>query len=208
MRLLWIRHGQTPANLAGLLDTAAPGEDLTAEGRRQAAALPELLAGERIDALFASTLARAVATAEPLASARGLRPRLRDGLRELAAGELEGRGDAAAVGTYRRVACDWARGRTEVRMPGGESGAEALGRLDAVVAEAAAAGSAVAVVGHGSAIRVWTAVRAVNVSVEFVLAHEVPNGGVVALEGEPGRGWRAVSWAGAPFGDAPVAVSG
>ncbi|TDC12886.1 histidine phosphatase family protein, partial [Streptomyces sp. 8K308] len=193
MRLLWIRHGQTPANVAGLLDTAAPGGELTAEGRRQAAALPELLAGERIDALYASTLARAVATAEPLATARGLRMRPRAGLRELAAGEFEGRGDAAAVGAYQRVACDWARGLTEVRMPGGESGAEALGRLDEVVAEAASAGSAVAVVGHSSAIRVWAAARALNVSVEFVLAHEVPNGGVVVFEGAHGRGWRALS---------------
>ena len=29
MRILFVRHGQTPANVRGLLDTAAPGPGLT-----------------------------------------------------------------------------------------------------------------------------------------------------------------------------------
>ncbi|TDC60093.1 histidine phosphatase family protein, partial [Streptomyces hainanensis] len=113
-----------------------------------------------------------------------------------------------SVGVYLRVACDWASGRSGVRMPGGESGVEALGRFDAVVAEAASAGAAVALVGHGSMIRVWTAARVANVSLEFVVAHEVPNGGVVTLEGAPGRGWRALGWTGARLGDAPAVAAG
>ena len=40
MRLLLVRHGQTPSNVAGLLDTALPGPGLTALGTRQAAAIP------------------------------------------------------------------------------------------------------------------------------------------------------------------------
>ncbi|MFE2937867.1 histidine phosphatase family protein [Streptomyces sp. NPDC059255] len=211
MRLLLIRHGQTPSNLAGLLDTAAPGPGLTATGELQAAALPAALADEDIGALYVSTLIRTRLTAAPLAAARGLEPRVRDGIRELSAGELELRGDDESVRRYLTTAFAWSAGDTELRMPGGESGAEALARFDAVVAEAAATGAGtVAMVSHGAAIRMWTAARAENVDVAFAAAHALDNTGVVVLEGATGPAaaeWKALTWAGTPVlprGDEPV----
>ena len=58
MRLLLIRHGQTPANVRGELDTAHPGPGLTALGFRQAAAIPAALAHEPIDAGMAAAWRR------------------------------------------------------------------------------------------------------------------------------------------------------
>ena len=72
MRLLLVRHGQTPANVLGVLDTAVPGPGLTDLGRRQAAALPEALAEERIDAIVVTDLVRTHETAAPLVAATGL----------------------------------------------------------------------------------------------------------------------------------------
>ena len=46
MRLLLIRHGQTPSNVLGALDTLVPGPGLTPLGLEQAAAIPDALAGE------------------------------------------------------------------------------------------------------------------------------------------------------------------
>ncbi len=198
MRLLLVRHGQTPSNLKFLLDTAVPGPGLTELGERQAAALPEALAGEDIGALYASTLTRTQLTAAPLAGARGLEVRVRDGIREVAAGDLEMRGDSEATHTYMTTLFAWAAGDTELRMPGGENGAEALGRFDAVVAEAADSGvGTVAMVSHGAVIRMWAAARAGNVDVPFAAGHRLDNTGVVVLEGSPVDGWKAVSWAGA-----------
>ncbi|MBT2418714.1 histidine phosphatase family protein [Streptomyces sp. ISL-22] len=199
MRLLLIRHGQTPSNVDYLLDTAVPGPGLTALGQQQAAALPEALADEDIEAVYASTLIRTRLTAAPLAAARGLDVLVRDGIRELAAGDLEMvRGDSAQGELYMKTVFAWAAGDTELRMPGGESGAEALARYDAVVAEAAASGAGtVAMVSHGAAIRMWTAARAANVDVAFAAAHPLENTGVVILEGAPSDGWKALSWAGA-----------
>ncbi|WP_371663634.1 histidine phosphatase family protein [Streptomyces sp. NBC_00280] len=198
MRLLLIRHGQTPSNVLFLLDTAVPGAGLTELGERQAAALPEALAGEDIDALYASTLIRTQLTAAPLAGARGLDVRVRDGIREVAAGDLEMRGDAESADLYMTTVFAWAAGDTELRMPGGENGAEALGRFDAVVAEAAGDGAGtVAMVSHGAVIRMWAAARADNVDVPFAAEHRLDNTGVVVLEGSPTDGWKAVSWAGA-----------
>jgi probable phosphoglycerate mutase len=199
MRLLLIRHGQTPSNVKSLLDTAVPGPGLTELGERQAAALPEALADEDVEAVYASTMVRTQLTAAPLAAARGLGVQVRDGIRELAAGDLEGLPGASERGAeYMTTVFAWASGDVERRMPGGENGVEALGRYDAVVREAAAIGaSTVAMVSHGAAIRTWTAARADNVDVEFARAHPLENTGVVVLEGSPADGWKALSWAGA-----------
>ncbi|MFK0149002.1 histidine phosphatase family protein [Streptomyces griseus] len=198
MRLLLIRHGQTPSNLGHFLDTARPGPGLTDLGVRQASALPRALAGEDIASLYASTLTRTQLTAAPLAAELGIQVRVRDGIRELSAGDLEMRADEDAVRQYLTTAFGWSAGDIARRMPGGENGTEALARFDAVVAEAAGAGerSTVALVSHGAAIRVWTAARARNVTVGFAAEHRLENTGVVVVEGSPASGWTALSWAG------------
>ncbi|MGW6400697.1 histidine phosphatase family protein [Streptomyces sp. NPDC055134] len=201
MRLLLIRHGQTPSNLKHLLDTAAPGPGLTPLGQDQAAALPQALAGETIDALYASTLLRTQLTAAPLAAATGLEVQVRDGIRELVAGELEMRGDDEAAALYLSTAFAWSAGDVERRMPGGENGVEALGRFDSVVAEAATSGAeTVAMVSHGAAIRMWVAARAANVDVAHASSHALGNTAVVVLSGSSDRGWQTLLWEGRPLG--------
>ena len=201
MRLILVRHGQTTSNLGGLLDTGAPGADLTDLGRRQAAALPAALAGERVEALWASTLVRTQQTAAPLAEARDLEVVVRDGIREVGAGHLEMLGDDASVRTYLESIFSWPAGDTAVRVPGGESGEEFLGRYDEVVAEVAASGVGTAVlVSHGAAIRAWTAARTDNVPVEFAAANPVSNTGAIVLEGSPAAGWTALTWEGQALG--------
>jgi probable phosphoglycerate mutase len=207
MRLLLVRHGQTPSNVDHLLDTNIPGPGLTELGERQAAALPRALADEDIEAVYASTLLRTRLTAAPLAAARGLDVLVRDGIRELSAGDLEGEpGDSERGQAYMRTVLAWAAGDTALRMPGGEIGAEALDRYDAVVAEAAASGAGtVVMISHGAAIRLWTASRAHNLDAAFAAGHPLENTGVVALDGSPSDGWKALTWAGAlvtPAGEA------
>lgn len=206
MRLLLIRHGQTPSNLKHLLDTAEPGPALTPLGQEQAAALPAALADEEIDALYASTLLRAQLTAAPLAARTGLEVRVRAGIRELSAGDLEMRGDDHAIETYLSTAFAWSAGDVERRMPGGENGVEALRRFDAVVEEAASTGArTVAMVSHGAAIRMWAAARAENIDVDFASTHELRNTGVVVLSGAPAEGWRVERWADRTVGPASSA---
>src|SRR5659263_68413 len=117
MRLLLVRHGQTTANVAGLLDTDEPGAGLTDLGLEQAGALPEVLRDESIEVLYASTLVRTQQTAAPLASFLGLEVRVREGLREVRAGTLEMLGDDASVETYLGTTFAWSSGDVHVRMP-------------------------------------------------------------------------------------------
>lgn len=205
MRLLLIRHGQTPSNIIGALDTGVPGPGLTELGFEQAAAVPGALVDDTIGAIFASTQVRSQLTATPLAEARGLDIEIRSGLREVDAGELEMRNDDVAVRIYMETVIAWADGDIHRRMPGAESGAEVYARYDEVIAEAVATGHAtVAIVSHGAVIRSWVGARAENVSADFAAEHSLSNTGVVVLEGSPQSGWRALTWMGQAIGGAAV----
>ena len=201
MRLILVRHSQTASNIDGLLDTDKPGAGLTDLGFSQAAALPDRLDGERIDVLYASTLVRTQQTAAPLAASLGLDVRVRDALREVRAGTLEMRGDAAAVRLFRDTTFAWSLGDVKVRMPGAESGAEVFARYDEVIDEIARSGvGTAAVFSHGTVIRTWAATRACNVTAEFAASRPLANTGVVILEGSPRAGWHAVVWDGRALG--------
>lgn len=211
MRLILIRHGQTPSNVHGLLDTIPPGPGLTDLGVAQAAAVPATLAAESIDAIYASTALRAQLTAAPLATARGLDVVIRAGLREIAAGDWEMLGDEESVHGYLALVGGWLAGDLDRRSPGpgGESGTEVMARFDAVIAEIAATGvTAAAVVAHGAVNRMWAALRADNLDDGFGARHPLRNTGIVVLDGDPAAGWTAVSWTGVQFdGGVPMTVN-
>ncbi|TFD34232.1 histidine phosphatase family protein [Cryobacterium cryoconiti] len=200
MRLFLIRHGQTPANVLGQLDTAHPGPGLTALGSRQASVIPEALRTEPIDAIFASTLVRTQLTARPLAADRRLDVQVGTGLHEIEAGDLEGRSDRASIHSYFETVLAWVTGDLDTRMPGGLDGNSFFTRFDADIASAAAGADTAAVFSHGAAIRVWTAARANNVSPMFAGTTDLENTGVVELSGSPAGGWTLVSWAGLSVG--------
>lgn len=219
MRLILIRHGQTPNNVLHLLDTSVPGPGLTPLGHEQAAAVVGELAGLAIEAIYISNLTRTALTAAPLADALGLTPQVRDGLREISAGDLEMKGDPASIGAYMEVMKSWLTGDLSVRMPGADSGFEVLARFDAVVAEALASGAeTVAVVSHGAMIRFWAGLRGNNIDWSNKAYHELSNTGIVTMTrldsgrdgqvleadagnsaGAPG-GWNIDNWQGKPAG--------
>lgn len=204
MRLFLIRHGQTPSNVIGALDTLVPGPGLTELGREQAAAVGTMLAHEPITALYASSQQRAQQTAQPLAERRGLALEVRHGLREVAAGKLEMRTDHASVQEYIRTCMAWSSGDLELRMPGGESGHEVFGRFNAVIDDLLAAGhEAAAAVSHGAVLRAWCGYAVRNLGADFVAKNPLSNTGVVVLNRVAGE-WEAESWLGA----AVTAVAG
>lgn len=204
MRLILARHGQTSSNVDHLLDTNAPGADLTDLGREQSVALAEALSPEAIDLIVTSDLLRSQQTAEPLAGELGLEPWVRDGVREISAGEYEMRGDWEAVHAYLQLMATWLED-LEDRLPDGESGTEFYARYDAVIDEVAASGADTAVVvSHGAAIRCWVAGRAGNIGAEFVTSNELNNTGVVVLEGDPAQGWTVLTWEGEAVGGEAV----
>lgn len=202
MRLLLIRHGQTPSNVDGALDTAFPGAGLTALGQAQARALPAALSDEKIAAVYASPLVRTQLTAAPLADDRGLEVTVREGLEEISAGVFEMRSDPEAVSGYIDCVERWMGGDLDERMPGGEDGHEFVGRYDAAIRGVLAghdADDTVVVVSHGAAIRVYAALAA-GLAREHRSELRLMNTGMGVLEGHPRDGWSLTRWHSEPLG--------
>ena len=89
MILYLVRHGETDHNR----DSLALGRadvPLNDRGISQAARLGDALATEPISAIYSSPLARALQTAEAVASRRGARVQIRPGLIEMDIGETDG----------------------------------------------------------------------------------------------------------------------
>jgi probable phosphoglycerate mutase len=84
MHLYIVRHGQSHVNLAEW-DSGNTDEGLTDLGQKQAAALAKWLPSHvaQVDALYTSTMRRALETADPVAKAYDLTPHFEDSLREI-----------------------------------------------------------------------------------------------------------------------------
>lgn len=198
MRLLLIRHGQTPSNVDGLLDTGRPGPGLTELGERQAAEIPDALKHEPIDGIYVSVLKRTHLTAAPLVLDRGLDAVELPGIHEIEAGDLEMRHDHEAYRIYLETAFAWGLGELDRLMPGGGNGHEFFARFDESIASIS--GDNAVVFSHGAAIRVWVAGRAINVPPMFAGEHDIQNTGVVELDGSLDAGFTLLSWQGTPVG--------
>ncbi len=120
IRLLLVRHGVTIWNQQ-IRYQGHHDVPLGDEGRAQAERLAARLAGESIDAVYTSDLARARETAEVATRRHGVRLTETPALREMCFGAWEGmRYDEIAV-TARDHWEAWIRDPVGVRPPGGES---------------------------------------------------------------------------------------
>lgn len=159
-RIFLIRHGQTDPNRLGLIQGQGLDAPLNATGRAQAEALGARFASEPLDAVVASPLVRALATAEAVAAPHGLPVALDAGWMEMHWGTFEGRAstpDTDAV--FQRVVTAWQRGDFADRVAGGEPLLDVQARLRAAWERLLAAhrGQTVAVVSHGRSLRVLLA---------------------------------------------------
>ena len=134
-RLVFVRHGSTEANTTGVL-RGWSGDPLSSEGYRQAemtaVALRTMLP---IDAIYTSTLTRAVQTGEVLAKALTLPAIARDDLRELNLGSMEGHSERELWDYFAERAGLATGEMRDVEFPGGESARSFVGRVMASMSE-------------------------------------------------------------------------
>ncbi len=106
MRLILVRHGETEENATDVVQGQIPG-DLSQLGREQAAAVGTYLAGESVDAFYASDLERAHLSAR-LALGEDHDGIVTDKrLREQSFGIFEGEPVEVLLGEMRRQKADW-----------------------------------------------------------------------------------------------------
>ncbi len=158
MRLYFVRHGLSEANVQQIFSNRGFKHPLTEAGQRQAQALADLLKTAGLTYLYTSPLMRAVQTAEYLSAACGIPVRVTDALREYDCGVLE---DTPTVGEgmriYLTVWDEWMRGNVEARIEGGESLADIRARfvpfIEQLVQDYADTDTQIALVGHGGTFR-------------------------------------------------------
>lgn len=168
---LLIRHA-AHVHLDRLLSGRLPGVALSDDGRAQAARLGERLAGERIDRIVCSPLDRTCETADAIAAACGCAAERLGDLIEIDMGEWTGRGIADLHGDPAWAA--WNQARGTARIPGGETMAEAQGRIVAALERLAIRedGRTVAVVSHADMIKAAVA-HVLGLSLDKLLQFDV-----------------------------------
>ena len=153
-RLLLVRHGNTELNSTerywGNTDVG-----LSQAGLRQAERLSDRLATERLSAIYASDLSRALVTAETIASRHHLEVIICPELREINFGELEGLTYNEISRLYPEFTKLWQQRSPVLQCPGGESLEEFskrvskfLGRLENHVPE-----GEILIVAHSGSLR-------------------------------------------------------
>jgi broad specificity phosphatase PhoE len=187
--ILW-RHGQTAWNLErrfqGSMDIP-----LTAEGIGQARRAARLLASLRPDAIIASDLSRAVATAAELARVTGLDVTYDEAQRETYAGVWQGLTHEEIIAAYGDQYAAWKRGEA-VRRGGGELETEVADRAAPVVlrhAEKLPENGTLVVVCHGGTIRT-TIGRLLGLEPRFWESLGGLSNCCWSVLGEGLRGWR------------------
>lgn len=152
-RVIAVRHGETAWNaetrMQGQLDT-----NLSARGRWQAARVADALAGEGLDAVVASDLARAFDTGRAIAARAGVHMATDSGLRERSFGIWEGYTYAEIGQRWPEEAARWRRHEPDFGPAEGETFRDFYARSVAAATAIAArhAGRTIAIVTHGGVL--------------------------------------------------------
>lgn len=191
-RFLVIRHAEAaypdPDPVGG------PDLGLTENGRAQAMALAERLAGERVAAVFTSTLGRAEQTGQIIADQLGVAAQELPGVQEYNIGDLVGSQDQAAVDS---VFESWVAGDLAAAYPNGESGADLVARFGTALEEVADSyrGETVVVVSHGGVMAVAIPRLAGRATPDLLAARWLPHCAIARVDVDA-DGWALRHWPG------------
>jgi len=192
-RVLAIRHGETAWNV----DARIQGQidiPLNPTGERQAQRLARVLADEGIDAIYASDLKRALATAQAVGRACAL-PVVSDaGLRERGFGSFEGLSYAEISARWPADAERWRRRDPTFGAPGGETLNRFYERSIATATRLAALhpGGTIALVAHGGVMDCLYR-AATRVALDAPRSWQLANTGINRLLYSP-QGFTLVGW--------------
>jgi broad specificity phosphatase PhoE len=197
--ITFVRHAQSQGNASGLIDTTVPGPPLTPLGEQQAKEVAVELARTPHDGIYASSMIRTQQTAQPLADELHEQIIVLPGLREIEAGDFEGKPevDVFADAGYLLPLEQWLRGNRNARIPGSIDGNEFNARFTEAVNEIYRSGHQQPVAfSHGAAIAMWTMMNVASPPVDLAVTHPLPNTGLVVVRGNPADGWTLLDWDG------------
>lgn len=156
--LYFVRHGQTDFNRRRIVQGRGVDAPLNATGQAQARALARRFGGVRLDAVYTSSMCRAIETASHVIEERpGLPTHRLEDLDEMAWGIYEGRSPTPEIQeVFATFRARWASGCFDACVEGGESILDVQRRALRAVRHIVGreAGGCVLVVTHGRLLRV------------------------------------------------------
>ena len=189
MKLYFIRHGESEANVLREFSNRGLKHPLTEKGQAQATALAERLKDVVIAGLFSSPLLRARQTAEIVSGALQIPYEVTDALREYDCGVLEGTSTAEGWAIYDQVLQDWVDHNWQSRIEGGESFLDMKARfvpfIESLLQAHQDTSDVIALVGHGGLYRCMLPLLLANIDFQFTLTHPIENTGIIIAETGP-----------------------
>lgn len=159
--LYLVRHGETEYNRNGMVQGRGINAPLNEMGRRQAEALAAHYASHEFNAIYSSTLLRALETARAVAAVHKHAPLVSlNDLEEMSWGSYEGLNVTAKMREdFNQMREEWRQGNLDFALAGGESARDvqqrAVSALDYIVQKHQ--GQRVMVVAHGRFLRILLA---------------------------------------------------
>jgi probable phosphoglycerate mutase len=189
MKLYFVRHGESKANLLWEFSNRGCKHGLTERGIEQAKALARNLQGVPFSQVYTSPIKRAYQTAKILSKALGIPMEVTDALREFDCGVLEGKSDPESWAIYDRVFEQWQQGQWEVRIPEGESHLQIQARfipfIDGIIQDRK--DENILLVGHGGTYRCMFPLIFANLAVGSIRDLEIQHTTPIIGEIHKGR---------------------
>lgn len=175
MKLYFVRHGESEANVQRVISNRESPFGLTERGREQAEVLAERLRGIPITAIYSSPVLRAIETADIISKRLDQPYQITEALREYDCGILEGRSDDISWALHRKYFLDWALHQDYLSKPeGGENFMEIRNRfLPLIEALKQRNESHVLLIGHGGLFHLMLPLIFSNIDNDFVSSHGI-----------------------------------
>jgi len=198
MKLYFVRHGESEANVLKVISDRGWVHPLTDKGRQQARDLADKLRTAGIVKIYTSPLQRAVQTAEIMAQTLGIEFEITGALREFDCGIAEGRADAEAWKLWQADWDNWhIHQQWDYHVEDGESFNDLLGRflplVNSLLGDPANSSKNFVLIGHGGLYFCMLPQVLVNLPPKF--EGTFPNTGYVLAEARP-EGLVCLEWCG------------
>jgi broad specificity phosphatase PhoE len=200
MKLYFIRHGESEANIQHVISNYGSPFGLTERGRQQVQVLAERLKDLPITTMCSSPVLRAMDTVDILCQSLGLPYRATEALREYNCGVLEGKSDEESWRLHRQYYEAWTLRHDYLSKPeGGESFVDIQNRFVPFIESLKRDDDDhILLIGHGGLFRLMLPLILTNIDNDFVASHGIGHTECVIAELQA-DGLKCLQWGDTQF---------
>jgi len=187
MKLYFVRHGESEANIKHVISNRESPFELTELGRKQANTLAQNLKNIPITAIYSSPVLRARETAEILSQSLHLLYQVTEALREYDCGILEDKSDEESWKLHSEIARDWTANQNYWRKPkGGENFLDIKKRfipfIENFTHDHLTSQNHILLVSHGGLLQLMLPELLANIDHDFVKSHGIGHTQCIIVE--------------------------